>query len=43
MLFIFRIVTMEFYGKNDLTLGIFLERYCFRYSKRPVLGIVLYM
>ncbi|KAJ8352896.1 hypothetical protein SKAU_G00243720 [Synaphobranchus kaupii] len=23
------IVTMEFYGKNDLTLGIFLERYCF--------------
>ncbi|KFP82235.1 1-phosphatidylinositol 3-phosphate 5-kinase, partial [Acanthisitta chloris] len=24
------IVTMEFYGKNDLTLGIFLERYCFR-------------
>lgn len=26
----FRIVTMEFYGKNDLTLGIFLERYCFR-------------
>ncbi|XP_052647249.1 1-phosphatidylinositol 3-phosphate 5-kinase isoform X12 [Harpia harpyja] len=27
-----RIVTMEFYGKNDLTLGIFLERYCFRPS-----------
>ncbi|XP_070278103.1 1-phosphatidylinositol 3-phosphate 5-kinase isoform X8 [Myotis yumanensis] len=26
------IVTMEFYGKNDLTLGIFLERYCFRSS-----------
>ncbi|XP_069790552.1 LOW QUALITY PROTEIN: 1-phosphatidylinositol 3-phosphate 5-kinase [Narcine bancroftii] len=26
------IVTMEFYGKNDLTLGIFLERYCFRPS-----------
>uniref|UniRef100_A0A8C8K6L8 1-phosphatidylinositol 3-phosphate 5-kinase n=1 Tax=Oncorhynchus tshawytscha TaxID=74940 RepID=A0A8C8K6L8_ONCTS len=25
-------VTMEFYGKNDLTLGIFLERYCFRPS-----------
>ncbi|XP_069052410.1 1-phosphatidylinositol 3-phosphate 5-kinase isoform X3 [Lepisosteus oculatus] len=23
------IVTMEFYGKNDLTLGVFLERYCF--------------
>ncbi|KAL0963969.1 hypothetical protein UPYG_G00315910 [Umbra pygmaea] len=26
------IVSMEFYGKNDLTLGIFLERYCFRPS-----------
>uniref|UniRef100_A0A8D3AS53 1-phosphatidylinositol 3-phosphate 5-kinase n=1 Tax=Scophthalmus maximus TaxID=52904 RepID=A0A8D3AS53_SCOMX len=26
------IVTMEFYGKNDLSLGIFLERYCFRPS-----------
>ncbi|XP_062861919.1 1-phosphatidylinositol 3-phosphate 5-kinase isoform X1 [Trichomycterus rosablanca] len=26
------IVTMEFYAKNDLTLGIFLERYCFRPS-----------
>uniref|UniRef100_A0A8D0GHP6 1-phosphatidylinositol 3-phosphate 5-kinase n=1 Tax=Sphenodon punctatus TaxID=8508 RepID=A0A8D0GHP6_SPHPU len=26
------IVTMEFYGKNDLTLGVFLERYCFRSS-----------
>ncbi|XP_046701908.1 1-phosphatidylinositol 3-phosphate 5-kinase isoform X9 [Silurus meridionalis] len=26
------IVTMEFYGKNDLTLGVFLERYCFRQS-----------
>ncbi|MBN3318644.1 FYV1 kinase, partial [Atractosteus spatula] len=26
------IVTMEFYGKNDLTLGVFLERYCFRPS-----------
>ncbi|KAM5152064.1 1-phosphatidylinositol 3-phosphate 5-kinase isoform 2-T2 [Mantella aurantiaca] len=25
-------VTMEFYGKNDLTLGVFLERYCFRPS-----------
>ncbi|XP_014020771.1 1-phosphatidylinositol 3-phosphate 5-kinase isoform X6 [Salmo salar] len=25
-------VTMDFYGKNDLTLGIFLERYCFRPS-----------
>ncbi len=25
-----RIVTMEFYGKNDLSLGVFLERYCFR-------------
>uniref|UniRef100_A0A3Q2FQR5 1-phosphatidylinositol 3-phosphate 5-kinase n=1 Tax=Cyprinodon variegatus TaxID=28743 RepID=A0A3Q2FQR5_CYPVA len=23
------IVTMEFYGKNDLSLGVFLERYCF--------------
>lgn len=28
-----RIVTMEFYGKNDLTLGIFLERYCFRWGR----------
>ncbi|XP_062907921.1 1-phosphatidylinositol 3-phosphate 5-kinase isoform X6 [Mobula hypostoma] len=27
------IVTMEFYGKNDLTLGIFLERYCFRHYR----------
>ncbi|XP_068101047.1 1-phosphatidylinositol 3-phosphate 5-kinase isoform X2 [Hyperolius riggenbachi] len=26
------IVTMEFYGKNDLMLGVFLERYCFRPS-----------
>lgn len=26
----FRMVVMEFYGKNDLTLGVFLERYCFR-------------
>nr|XP_020475676.1 1-phosphatidylinositol 3-phosphate 5-kinase isoform X3 [Monopterus albus] len=26
------IVTMEFYGKNDLSLGVFLERYCFRLS-----------
>ncbi|XP_034021114.1 1-phosphatidylinositol 3-phosphate 5-kinase, partial [Thalassophryne amazonica] len=26
------IVTMEFYGKNDLSLGVFLERYCFRSS-----------
>uniref|UniRef100_A0A670HT50 1-phosphatidylinositol-3-phosphate 5-kinase n=1 Tax=Podarcis muralis TaxID=64176 RepID=A0A670HT50_PODMU len=25
-------VVMEFYGKNDLTLGVFLERYCFRPS-----------
>ncbi|XP_044287721.1 1-phosphatidylinositol 3-phosphate 5-kinase isoform X3 [Varanus komodoensis] len=25
-------VIMEFYGKNDLTLGVFLERYCFRPS-----------
>ncbi|XP_064832829.1 1-phosphatidylinositol 3-phosphate 5-kinase-like isoform X2 [Oncorhynchus masou masou] len=25
-------VTMEFYRRNDLTLGIFLERYCFRPS-----------
>lgn len=29
-LFLNRIVTMEFYGKNDLSLGVFLERYCFR-------------
>lgn len=29
----FRIVTMEFYGKNDLCLGVFLERYCFRYDR----------
>ncbi|KAM9342611.1 1-phosphatidylinositol 3-phosphate 5-kinase isoform 7-T8 [Pholidichthys leucotaenia] len=26
------LVTMEFYGKNDLSLGVFLERYCFRPS-----------
>ncbi|XP_036361555.1 1-phosphatidylinositol 3-phosphate 5-kinase isoform X2 [Octopus sinensis] len=26
------IVTMEFYGKNDVTLGGFLERFCFRES-----------
>ncbi|KAM3862278.1 1-phosphatidylinositol 3-phosphate 5-kinase [Diretmus argenteus] len=26
------IVMMEFYGKNDLSLGVFLERYCFRPS-----------
>ncbi|XP_017276675.1 1-phosphatidylinositol 3-phosphate 5-kinase isoform X4 [Kryptolebias marmoratus] len=26
------IVIMEFYGKNDLSLGVFLERYCFRPS-----------
>ncbi|XP_078118730.1 1-phosphatidylinositol 3-phosphate 5-kinase isoform X2 [Sander vitreus] len=26
------IVTMEFYAKNDLSLGVFLERYCFRPS-----------
>ncbi|XP_034416908.1 1-phosphatidylinositol 3-phosphate 5-kinase isoform X8 [Cyclopterus lumpus] len=26
------IVTMDFYGKNDLSLGVFLERYCFRPS-----------
>lgn len=32
-LFINRIVTMEFYGKNDLCLGVFLERYCFRWDK----------
>ncbi|KAK0041710.1 1-phosphatidylinositol 3-phosphate 5-kinase [Biomphalaria pfeifferi] len=24
------IVTMEFYGRNDITLGAFLERFCFR-------------
>ena len=26
----FRVVTMEFYGRNDITLGGFLERFCFR-------------
>uniref|UniRef100_A0A8C4QV24 1-phosphatidylinositol-3-phosphate 5-kinase n=1 Tax=Eptatretus burgeri TaxID=7764 RepID=A0A8C4QV24_EPTBU len=26
------LVTMEFYGRNDITLGMFLERYCFRPS-----------
>ncbi|XP_033114727.1 1-phosphatidylinositol 3-phosphate 5-kinase-like [Anneissia japonica] len=25
-------VTMDFYGKNDIPLGLFLERYCFRNS-----------
>ncbi|XP_014674475.1 PREDICTED: 1-phosphatidylinositol 3-phosphate 5-kinase-like [Priapulus caudatus] len=24
------VVTMDFYGRNDITLGAFLERYCFR-------------
>ncbi|XP_023588824.1 1-phosphatidylinositol 3-phosphate 5-kinase isoform X12 [Trichechus manatus latirostris] len=33
------IVTMEFYGKNDLTLGIFLERYCFSYSPIRLLEV----
>ncbi|XP_070571165.1 1-phosphatidylinositol 3-phosphate 5-kinase-like [Ptychodera flava] len=26
------VVTMDFYGRNDFTLGAFLERYCFRLS-----------
>lgn len=26
----FRVVYMDFYGKNDIPLGCFLERYCFR-------------
>jgi hypothetical protein len=25
-----RVVKMEYYGRNDMTLGLFLERYCFR-------------
>uniref|UniRef100_A0A3Q2Z2S7 1-phosphatidylinositol 3-phosphate 5-kinase n=1 Tax=Hippocampus comes TaxID=109280 RepID=A0A3Q2Z2S7_HIPCM len=29
------IVTMEFYGKNDLSLGVFLERYCFSSYQCP--------
>ncbi len=28
----YRVVTMDFYGRNDVTLGGFLERYCFRES-----------
>lgn len=28
--FCFRVVHMEFYGENDIPLGCFLERYCFR-------------
>ena len=28
----FRTVFMEFYARNDLTLGCFLERYCFRFG-----------
>ena len=27
---------MEFYGRNDITLGGFLEIYCFRYNTRFV-------
>ena len=27
---LYRVVTMEFYGRNDITLGGFLERFCFR-------------
>ena len=26
----FRVVVMDFYGRKDITLGAFLERYCFR-------------
>lgn len=31
-IFNFRAVFMEFYGRNDITLGGFLEMYCFRYN-----------
>lgn len=31
-LFFYRLVFMEFYGVNDICLGRFLERYCFRES-----------
>lgn len=27
---VFRVVFMDFYGRNDIPLGCFLERYCFR-------------
>ena len=27
----FRVVTMAYYGRNDITLGGFLERFCFRW------------
>ncbi|KAG8124682.1 hypothetical protein E2320_019935 [Naja naja] len=37
----FRMVVMEFYGKNDLTLGVFLERYCFRLCTDHIEGIGL--
>jgi len=29
-----RVVTMEYYSRNDVTLGGFLERYCFREAYR---------
>ena len=29
--FLFRVVSMDFYGRNDITLGGFLERFCFRW------------
>ncbi len=32
VVFPYRVVTMDFYGRNDVTLGGFLERYCFRES-----------
>lgn len=41
--FFYRIVTMEFYGKNDLTLGVFLERYCFRWCIIIYLDIKIYL
>ena len=31
VLIYYRAVFMEFYGRNDITLGGFLEIYCFRY------------
>lgn len=37
-----RMVTMDFYGKNDLTLGIFLERYCFRWGGKSEPDKLLY-
>ena len=32
---------MEFYGRNDITLGGFLEMYCFRYNNIMYIYIII--